>query len=133
MSLVVPNEGERKLLEYIVNKSSPTNLVLRLYTNDVDLIAEDFTAASFTEASGMGYVSANLLGANWIISTTSGVSAAVYATSITFSFSVAQTLYGYYVTNSAGQILWAEKFPSAPFNLPAGGGDVVIRPQIQLN
>ena len=33
MSLVVPDSGEVRLLNYIVNKTSPTNLVLHLYTN----------------------------------------------------------------------------------------------------
>lgn len=133
MPLVVPNEGERKMLEYIVNKSSPTNPVLRLYTNEVDLYAEAFSAISFTEASAPGYVAVTLTGSNWSVTTTSGISTAAYATSVTFNFSAAQTLYGYYVTDSAGVVLWAERFPSAPFTLPAGGGEVVVRPQVQLN
>lgn len=133
MPLVVPDGGERKMLEYIVNKSAPTDLTLRIYVNDVDLLSEGFSSTSFTEASATGYVGAALPGANWIVATTSGISTATYATTVTFNFSTSQDLYGYYVTNAGGQVMWAEEFPSAPFRLPAGGGQIVVRPQVQLN
>jgi len=133
MALVVPDEGERKLLEYIVNKTAPTNLVIRLYVNDVDLSGETFTASSFTEANADGYASATLLGANWTVSTNQGVSVAVYNSTVTFSFTDGQSVYGYYITNTSNNILWAERFSGAPFNLPSGGGDISVRPQVQLN
>lgn len=133
MALVVSDEGERRLLSYIVNKAAPTNLVLHLYVNNVSLSGETFTAASFTEASASGYASVTLTGSNWTISTTTGVSSAVYNTSITFTFSVGQSVYGYYITDTSNNILWAEEFPGAPFTLPSGGGEISVRPQLQLN
>ena len=133
MSLVVPDEGERRLLEYIVNKASPTNLVLHLYTNSVTLSGETFSTGSFVQASASGYSPVTLVGSNWTASTTAGVSAAVYSAGITFSFSVGQDIQGYYVTNTSNNILWAEEFPGAPFSLPVAGGDIVVRPQVQLN
>lgn len=133
MALVVPDEGERRLLNYIVNKVSPTNLILHLYTNSVSLSGESFTTASFTEASASGYAAVTLTGANWTVSTTTGVSSAVYNTSITFTFGVGQSVYGYYVTDTSDNILWAEEFPGAPFTLPSGGGEISVRPQLQLN
>jgi hypothetical protein len=133
MALVVPDAGEVRLLEYIVNKSSPTNLVLHLYTNDVDLSTETFTNGSFTEVAASGYAAVTLVGANWSASTATGISSAVYNTGITFSFTVGVDVQGYYVTNTSNAILWAEKFPGAPFSLPTTGGDIAIRPQLQLN
>jgi hypothetical protein len=134
MALVVPDQGEVKLLEYIVNKSAPSDLVLHLYVDDVDLSVEDFTVSSFTESTAAGYASANLVGANWDVSTTEGITAAVYDTSIAFSFTEGDSVYGYYVTNSSSTlVLWAERFPGAPFNLPSGGGEISVRPQLQLN
>lgn len=142
MPLVVPNAGERKLLEYIVGKSSlPSGqLILRLYTNTVDLTNEQFTTSNFTEVSGFGYSSVTLTGANWTVSTSvSGVSAAVYNNGITFSFTNSNPtitsidIRGYYVTNNANEILWAEEFPGAPFSLPGSGGEIVVRPQVQLS
>lgn len=142
MPLVVPDAGERKLLEYIVGKSTLPNgqLVLHLYTNTVDLTTEQFTTGNFTEVSGFGYSAVTLTGTNWTVSTAvSGISAAVYNNGITFSFSNSNPLItaidvqGYYVTNNANDILWAEEFPGAPFSLPGTGGEIAIRPQVQLN
>lgn len=133
MPLVVPDAGEVRLLEYIVNKTSPTNLVLHLYTNDVDLSTESFSAGSFTEVNAAGYAAVTLTGANWAAATASGISSAVYNTGITFSFTTGVNVQGYYVTNTSNAILWAEEFPGAPFTLPSTGGDIAIRPQVQLN
>jgi|GEM_PF-1942287 len=133
MPLVVPDEGERRLLAYVVNKTAPTNLVLRLYTNSIDLSIETWNSASLTEASGAGYSSVTLTGANWTISTVAGVTAAVYNTTVTFSFSEARDIRGYYLTDTSGAILWGEEFPGAPFSLPSTGGEITIRPQVQLS
>lgn len=133
MPLVVPNTAEVRLLEYIVNKSSPTNIVLHLYTNSLDLSTETFTTGNFTEVTASGYAPVTLTGSNWTASTSLGISSAIYNTGITFSFTVGVDVQGYYVTNTSNQILWAEEFPGAPFTLPSTGGDIAIRPQIQLN
>lgn len=133
MPLVVPDTAEVRLLEYIVNKTSPTNLVLHLYTNTVDLSTDAFSTGSFTEASASGYAPVTLTGSNWTASTSVGISSAVYNTGITFNFTVGVDVRGYYVTNTSNNILWAEEFPGAPFTLPSTGGDIAIRPQVQLN
>lgn len=133
MPLVVPDSAEVRLLEILVNKVSPTNLVLRLYTNEVDLSLENFTSASFTEATEAGYAPATLIGSNWTASTSTGISSASYSSAITFTFTEGVDVYGYYVTNTSNQIMWAEQFPGAPFTLPSTGGEIAIRPQLQLN
>lgn len=143
MPLVVPDSGERKLLEYIVGYSSLPDgeLVLHLYTNDLNLSSEQFTTADFTEVSGYGYSAVTLTGSDWNVSTSeAGISSAVYATSVTFSFGGSSStsgspinIQGYYMTNKDNEILWAEEFPGAPFSLPATGGEIAVRPQIQLS
>lgn len=145
MPLVVPDEGERRLLEIIVGKSTlagtppvdanARQLKLRLYVNQVNLSEPDesFTTSIFTEASASGYAAITLEGSNWTANTQSGVSAIVYDSNVTFTFNVGQDVYGYYVTNNSNQILWAEEFPGAPFALPSTGGEISIRPQVQLN
>ena len=133
MPLIVPNAGEVRLLQYIVNKTSPTNLVLHLYSNDLDLSDESFDETDFTEVTTSGYAAVTLTGSNWTATTNSGISSALYNTSITFNFSAGADVYGYYVTDTSNRILWAEEFPGAPFTLPSTGGEISIRPQIQLN
>jgi hypothetical protein len=144
MPIVVPNAGERRLLEYIVNKTPVTNMVLHLYSNNINLSEETFTYDSLTKATGWPLPSppnvppaVPLLGANWTASTNTGtgVSSAVYSSSITFTFSAAASIQGYLVTDTSNppNILWAEEFPGAPFTLPSAGGEISIRPQVQLN
>lgn len=132
MALVVPGSGETRLLDYIVNKVSPTNIVLHLYTNSVNLGTQTFTTGSFTEATAAGYSSVTLTGAGWTATTSGGIGTSLYNNGITFSFSVGQDIRGYYMTDTSNNILWAEEFPGAPFQLPVGGGDIAVRPQVQL-
>jgi len=136
MPLLVPNVGEVRLLQYIVGNASPTSLVLNLYTNN-KTPAEADTVSSYTAATASGYSSSTLSPASWSISTDgSGTSSALYNNGITFTFGTAastQNVYGYYVTDNSSNLLWAEIFPGAPFALPASGGEIAIRPQVQLS
>ena len=137
MPLLVPNVGEVRLLQYIVGNASPTSLILNLYTNNKSP-AEADTVSSYTPATAAaGYSAATLSTASWSISTDgSGTSSALYNNGITFTFGTAastQNVYGYYVTDNSSNLLWAEIFPGAPFALPASGGEIAIRPQVQLS
>ncbi len=66
MALVVPNNSEVLMLQYILNISNPQNLVIRLYANDV-IPDENSTQATFVEVSGGGYTSTNLVPGSWSI------------------------------------------------------------------
>jgi hypothetical protein len=130
MALVVPDSGEVRMLGYIVNRP----LVLHLYTNQVVLEQETFTSSTFVNPPQIsGYAAKTLAGSEWTVNTTAGVSSAIYPTGQTYSFSTQQDIQGYYVTDGSNNILWAEEFPGAPFQLPSSGGEIAIRPQIQLN
>jgi hypothetical protein len=138
MSLVVPDKGEIKLLEYLVNRVSATNLVLHLYKNDINpeddshgTSGRNFSTGTFTEAT----VSAvTLSGSSWTtVQTSAGITTAEYNTGITFNFASGEAVYGYYVTDTSNNILWAERFSGAPFELPSAGGDIAIRPKLGLS
>ena len=156
MSLVVPNAGEVKLLEYLVNAATPTDLVIHLYAANVGSSPVDLSGGSASEAVVVGNFSSlvpendgypdngvvlsstidNV--AQWVITTESGgISSAAYASGVTFTFEPttnATTVWGYYVTDTnITTCLWAEEFSGAPFILPAGGGQIAIKPQIQLD
>ena len=121
MSLKVPDVGEVLLLEYALNKTEPTEVKLKIYTNDYTCV-EGSVVGDFTEAVAAGYVAIELAGASWTVATVTGTTTATYAQQ-TFTFTAASTNYGYYVTNNAGsQVLWAERFSDAPHTIPAGGG-----------
>lgn len=132
MSLLVPNEGEILLLQYMVNKTAPDDPVIRLYTNDPSL-SDTTTFAGLTQCSASGYAPITLTGANWTTTQVAGVTTAEY-TQVTFTFGTAASVYGYYVTDqSSSKILWVERFSGAPFSLPSGGGTVAITPKINLD
>jgi len=122
MSLIVPNTGKQKMLEYMLGvDTSVENVVLRLYTNDatptVNSIHTDFTAL----AAGTGYSEITLTPSSWTI--TSG-SATYPQQTWTFTGSVGN-IYGYYAsTATSNELLMAERFNGAPFNI-ASNGDAI--------
>jgi hypothetical protein len=132
MALLVPNNGEGDMLAFIVNKSTPENLVLRLFTNDITPSESD-TAATYTEASGNGYSAITLTGASWTI-TEGAPSTASYAEQ-TFTFTGALgNVYGYYLTRAtSGRIAFAERFTGAPFAISTSGDQIKVTVQITLD
>jgi|688.fasta_scaffold177876_2 hypothetical protein len=138
MPLVVPNIGETRLLRFLIGNASPTNLQLHLFTapTSSSFPTEDTVIGDFTTATASGYAPATLSTASWSVGTDAGVSSALYNFGITFTFGTAsgtQNVYGYYVSDNTGNLLWAERFPGAPFALPQTGGEIAIRPQVQLS
>jgi len=112
--------------------TSPTNLVLHLYTND-PTIGVGTVIANITEATAAGYNPITLVGTGWTTTTPANLGTAVYS-EVTFTFTTAVSIYGYYVTSTnSSTLLWLEKFSSAPFTLPTGGGTIGITPKISLS
>lgn len=128
MALLVPNVGEREMLNRILNGADKS--VLHLYRVD-KVPAETDVVTSYSEVNTGGYAPITLSNP-WNISTTDPTEAS-YA-QVSFDFSGSATVFGYYVTNQDSSILlWAEKFNDGPYNIPSGGGSVKITPKIQLD
>lgn len=128
MSLLVPATGEVLLLQYLVNMVAPTNQVMHLYNND-PTVDDSVTLSTITEVpSGIGYVPITMVGTLWTTSSPGGVGTALYS-DVTFTFSTTQNVYGYFVTNTGGALLYLEKFTGAPFAIPATGGTITVTPR----
>lgn len=126
MALVTANEGEVAMLELIM-ASSP---VLHLYTNNVTPGATD-TVSTYTEEDDASYAEVTLSGGSWTIETSGGEGTATYP-QVAISIATTTTIYGYYVTNSAGTtLLWAERF-SSPSTYGVDGGTVNVNPKFTL-
>ena len=139
MPILVSNIGEVRLLRYIIGDTTPSQgLVLHLYSNN-KAPAETDTESNYTAPTALGYAPSTLSPSSWSVGTdgSSGTSSALYNNGITFTFGTAastQNVYGYYVTDTSNNLLWAENFPNGqPFALPASGGEIAIRPQVQLS
>jgi len=132
MALLAPDEGEVKLFEYMLNKTTPTNWVLRLFTSNTTP-AEGDTVATYTDATEAGYAAITLTGTDWTVSTTSNVTTAQFAEQ-TFSFTTNATVYGYFYTDTGDtKAFISERFSGAPFTLPGGGGTIAITPKVTLD
>ena len=128
MALVVVNNGESIALQLLTNKlATPENLILRLFTSNTTP-AETDTAATYTEATGNGYAAITLTGASW---TVSGTTQIAYAEQ-TFTFTGALgNVYGYYMTRATGaDLIYAERFTGAPFNIANNGDQIKVTPVI---
>jgi hypothetical protein len=130
MALLFCGNGEIVALSLIVNKVTATeNLVLKLFTNNHTPVAGD-TAGTYTEASGFGYAAVTLTGASWSVSG-SGPATASYAQQ-TFTFTGGLgNVYGYYMIRaSSTDLIYAERFASAPFLISNNGDQIKITPQV---
>lgn len=135
MSLVLTDRGADFMLRVVFNNVWPAggrDLTLRLYVNDKTPVDTDVTS-DYVEASGGGYAPKTLINGSWTINTANDPSDAVYPQQ-TFTFSGPLTgnakIYGYFVTNADGVLIWAERF--SVFFQPANNGDSVnITPRFQ--
>ena len=129
MAIVVVDGGESLALQYVVNKASPENLVLRLYTNNITP-AESDVAGGYTEAAGNGYAAKTLTGATWTISGTAPTSASYGNQTFTFTGALGN-VYGYYYTRATGgELIAAERFSTGPFNIQNNGDAITFNPTI---
>src|SRR5690349_6733677 len=110
MTLVVPNQGEQVLLDAATGKTAASTLTLRLFSNNLTPGAST-TEADVTEVAGGGYAGIALTAASWVTTPGSPTSSAYPQQTFTFTGATDSpgTIYGYYVTNAAGKLLWAER------------------------
>jgi len=118
MALLVPDVGEVLMLKYMLNFATASDVKLKLFTNN-RTPAEGDALASYTESTGNGYTANALTGTNWTVVTSTGTTTGSHA-QVTFTFTGAEaSIYGYYVTDSAGTgLLWAERFTDGPYAIP---------------
>lgn len=137
MALVLADVGAVMMLKAVFNNVWPTggkNLTLKLFCNDYTPV-DTSVAGSFTEATGGGYASKTLTNGSWTESQVSNIEQAAYAEQ-TYTFTGALTtnpnIYGYYVVDADGVLVYAEK-AAAAFT-PANNGDTYkVTPVVQLS
>lgn len=131
MALVVCNNGEDVALQYLVNKDTPEDLVLRLFVSNTTP-AETDTAGTYTECTETGYSAITLTGASW--STTPGAPTSASYAEQTFTFTgsppAGQTIYGYYYTRATSADLIIAERAGTSFTTANNGDEVKITPAI---
>jgi len=134
MPLVLTDVGADEILKTYFNNFRPVggnNLTLRLFATNVTPAQ---TGVTYVEAAGGGYVAITLTNGSWVIDPALDPSVAAYAQQ-TFTFTGPLTtnlsIYGYYITDDAGTVIYAEAI--APFQPLADGDLIRITPKFQMS
>ena len=113
MTLVLPDIGERAILDAAFSDASPNAQSLRLYTAISPALGENTVAADFTEATFTGYAAKPLVRATWSAANTVGGTTTKSYPIQTWLPTTSETVIGYYVTEAVALDLWfAETFAS---------------------
>jgi len=135
MALIVCEGGLKFALDSLTAALVAGTAKLRLYQNNYTPTEAD-DISDYTEATFSGYAAATI--GTWNAATYGGGEAEAEATTAhTFTNStgaVGNDIYGYYVTDSAGTVLyWAQRATSPPLSLQLAGEAVTITPAITGN
>lgn len=124
--LIVPEEGQKKLLDMLVGATGFTGVRLRLYKNNYTPVAGS-VYSSFTEADFSGYAGVTpSFSAATIVNGKGNIQDSAARDFTHNGGGTANTVYGYYVVESGStKILWAERFPS-PLLMSVGGDKITI-------
>jgi hypothetical protein len=121
---------EERVAKWQVNyDGGGTDLTLKLFASDTTPADSDL-AATFTEASFVGYSAITLTGASWTITQNAPTSATYSAQ--TFSSTADQTassVYGYYITRST-DLVFAERFTDGPYTIETSSDYIVVAPNL---
>lgn len=135
MAVIVPNTAEILWIKHALNHTSPENLSLKLFSNNITLSATT-VIGDFTEVTGGGYAAKTLTGSSWSVATNgSGEAEATYAAqTFTFTGTIGGSgiVYGYYyVQVTSGALIACEKFASS-FTPSVNGDAITFTPTLQL-
>lgn len=131
MSIVVPDCGERWLLDAALSDAAPEAVKLKLYSNDYDPV-EGSVAGDFTEVTaGAGYAAITLTRATWNAAATAlGITTKTFP-SQTFAFIGTRTVNGYFIVGAvSGTLIWAERLYPSPGQQFNNTDQCVLPPQI---
>ena len=136
MAISLADVGAASFLKAYFNNVWPAggkNLTLRLFATNVTP-SDTSTVGSFTEAAGGGYAAKTLTNGSWTESNVGGIEQAAYALQ-TFTFTGAlttnPTVYGYYVVDADGVLVFAEA--QASFTPANSGDNITVTPTFQLS
>jgi hypothetical protein len=134
MPIVLLDVGADEILKTYFNNTRPVggnNLTLRLFATNV---TPSQSGVTYVEATGGGYAAIALTNGSWVVNPTDDPSVATYAQQ-TFTFTGPLTtnpnIYGYYITDADGVIIYAE---AVAYFTPLASGDAVkVTPKFQLS
>jgi len=128
--LVIPNVAKTFHLSLQLGASTDYPVTLKLFNNDAPINAST-TLAMLNTATFSGYSHGTLSGRS--VAGSLDAFSRAYATwnplTWTKSGATGNTIYGYWVINAAGDLLWCEKFDTA-VPMSSDGAYLVITPRL---
>lgn len=137
MALTLVDIGADTVLKKYFNGSTPAggnNLTLKAFVSNTTPADTD-TAGTYTEAAGGGYSAKTLTNGSWTITVGNDPSDAVYAQqtwTFTGALTTNPTIYGYYVVDADGVLIWAERL-GASYTPTTNGDQLSVTPTFQLS
>lgn len=132
MALVLQDEGLKRKLEDCRAAWNASALKMHLYKTNVTPTTAS-VVGNFTECDFAGYAAQDII--TWGAASVTSHVAKITAAANTFTRSstgAAQNIYGYFITNAAGSLLyWAELDPSAPRTVTNIGDSVTVTAVMQ--
>lgn len=131
--MIVPAIAESILLDYITSFAVSDGWQLRLYKNNYTPV-DSSTFLNFVECNFQDYAAIDL--DSWSAATQDGAgnSYAEHAmeTFVKGTGGTTNQAFGYYVTNSDPQVLWAERFDPGPIDFLVAGDSLDITARLRL-
>jgi hypothetical protein len=131
MAFVFANTGLDYAAQCALNKATPSNFIVHLYTNNHTPAVTD-SAANYTECTLVSYASITLAPGTWTGGASGGVASYVYS-ALAYAFAAyagGTTIFGAYVTTVSGVFIGAELISPA-YAVPSGGGNLNYTPTFQ--
>lgn len=131
MSAIQVSDGYlQSILNLFLNSGTPpTGFTFHLYTNNITPTPAS-VLADFTECSIAGYASQAVTSSGWSINASAPGQYKGTNTTVSFTMTSSGTVYGLYVTDGVGALVWSEKFDT-PLVFGDLGGTVTIEPTLE--
>lgn len=137
MGAIITDAGERTIADKFTNKNagsvSNANMNLKLFKNDYTPRPQDQQGA-YVEADFTGYAPKTGLSNAWNAAVTVNGQAYVALAPAVFTKSGAtgNLIYGWYLVDSLGVVIFAERFVNAPIDMNINGAQITVTVQFKL-
>jgi len=121
MAVVISKAARLAMLKSFLMESKS----LRLFQSDTDPSKSD----TYKESDFVGYAPIALRSDGWEYADEKATYPA--QTFLSTKGNQSQSVFGYYVTDKAGVVFWAERFPTAPYAITNNGDSIKIEPMVR--
>lgn len=132
MALKLTDQGAYQLFVASLTSYFAGICVLHLYQNNYTPV-EASVLGNFTEATFTGYSSVALT--SWSLPVLTSPYQQITSAAVPFTVGTVGTgnnIYGYYVTDGSGNVLWAERDGNAPIAMSTTGAQYTVIPRFSL-